>query len=201
MKTITIICIAGLTLAAASIANAEPALMSTGGVLDTLYGLGNLVEIETDQFWSNIDGTATAQAKQACYIQNFGYLPGSGGGTFELLFTVTANGYLNGIPSATYSKAETGAIFRFADDPSGAPLWSSQVSDNSDSKDHMKTFLVTGGANVGNYVVCWEDLRCLGDSDYQDLVVEVSGVRPIPEPATVCILGLGGLILLGKRRV
>lgn len=49
-------------------------------------------------------------------------------------------------------------------------------------------------------VVAFEDLLvCHTDCDFDDIVVGVKGVSPVPEPATVILLGAGGLVLLRKR--
>lgn len=194
-----VLCIMGFILAWAGTVNAEPTLSA---VLNEIYGFGNWEPYNApDELWRNLNGQAKAEARFADAEQNFGFLPGAIGGTFQPLFNVTADGYLSGSPSATLSVAQTGDIFRFADDPSDYPLWSSKTSDNGDGMDHMRTYSITGGPSAGNYVIAWEDLpKCKSDLDYQDLVVEVSGVQPIPEPASFLLLGLGCMALRKKRR-
>jgi len=60
------------------------------------------------------------------------------------------------------------------------------------------TGAITGNPSV---VVAFEDLLLWhSDLDYDDMVVGVSGVTPVPEPATLFLLGLGSLALLKKRR-
>jgi hypothetical protein len=44
---------------------------------------------------------------------------------------------------------------------------------------------------TGNFVVAWEDLAGLGDKDYNDLDVEVSGAAPIPEPGILLLIASG----------
>jgi len=204
MRGITALAIAGALLAACGVAGAEPMLTGPGGILDTLYGWDNLSEVPPalDQLWVNPTDSVTVEveAKWAAYTQRFGYLPGSRGGTFQPLFVVRGNGYFGGTPSASIPRAVSGPVFRFADDPSGAPLWSSQASDNIDCRDHMRTFFITQGPSAGNYVLAWEDLPCLGDRDFQDLVVEVRGVTQIPEPSVLMVLVSAGAIAVVRRR-
>jgi len=69
----------------------------------------------------------------------------------------------------------------------------------------MVPWQITGGPSAGNYVIAWEDLYALGDQDYSDLVVEVSGVSPyapVPEASTLVLMGSGlsGLLFYARKR-
>jgi len=180
--------------------HAEPVLSR---VLNVIYGVGNWEPYNApDELWKYLyeqeEAEALAQVKFAGANQDFGFISGATGVSFQSLFNVTDSKYLSGSPSTTLTEAQTGSIFRFADDPTRHPLWSSQEIDNSDCMDHMQTFAIISGRSAGNYVVAWEDISGLGDSDYQDLVVEVSGVEPVPEPSTILLLGLGCFVLKRK---
>jgi hypothetical protein len=72
--------------------------------------------------------------------------------------------------------------------------------------DHMVSWLVTDGQYAGDYVLAWEDLKLLGDRDYNDLVVRVSGVSnmpavPVPAAAWLFVSGLLALVSVSRRRV
>ena len=70
----------------------------------------------------------------------------------------------------------------------------------------MVTWLITGGASAGNFVIAWEDVWGGYDKDYNDLVIEITGVNPaganpVPIPAAILLLGseLVGLTGISKK--
>lgn len=87
----------------------------------------------------------------------------------------------------------------------------SQVSKNSDDADHVVVFqgnnidelqiapYKAGICGFNEYIFAWEDLPINGaDGDYNDMIVLVESIRPVPEPATLSFLGIGLLSLFSR---
>ncbi len=187
----------------------EQGLASTGGFLDTYFGLDNLARVDDDmdRYWGN-EGTVeiTTLGKWADFKQSFGYIDADD--NFTSLINVASS---HSRPSAQFNADESGSVFRFGLDPSGAPLWSSDPADNDDLIDHMVTWRVNGVDNKSrsaSYVISWEDLHGGGDRDFNDLVLLVSGdiiggqVSAVPVPAAFWLFGSGmfGLATVARRK-
>ena len=112
---------------------------------------------------------------------------------------LTPDDWSHGI--ATLLSGDSGGTFRFVlDSMQGAVstgLWTSVAGENSDLYGHLKAF-ATSDANT--FLLAWEDLPNGGDLDHNDFVVLATGIRPVPEPGTLALLGTGVMGLLGYAR-
>jgi hypothetical protein len=160
----------------------------------------------TDQLWNASSYQANVVGSFASVQSSpFGYIPGTTGGSFVPLFTITGSGY-NAVGSGSFSPS---GIFRIAavnELGQLRPTLSSSPTDNLDGKDHVVTYEIDGlGGTDKTWLAFFDDYGNTGgnpDFDYQDLVIQLktapAGTSSVPEPASFLVIG-GTAIILTRR--
>jgi hypothetical protein len=198
--------------------NGEPFLYD---IMNSTYGAGNYTQLDST---NGAVGTNVGQSYFVNYQVRYAADPGTYGlltdnGTFHSLMSFTGGtgplsaGAVATPPTALLSNAALsswvpfGSTFTtgFRDTATGA-TFSSDPSKNADGLVHLIMFELTNRStpNSLTFVGAWKDALGLGDGDYNDLILEwtvtfASDPTPVPEPATLALLGASCLLLAGAR--
>lgn len=165
---------------------------------------------------TGLSGSASYVVRYAGHEQRFGYYTSTGSptgdytisggaisGDYHHLFDALPSGQviLDGSgPSGTIDSTPFG--FYLNSPSGGSSVWYSEVGLNTGAKDHLVVYraLDSDGHIISNrFLIAWEDLN-LGDTDYNDLVLEIELGPPVPEPSTMALIlmGIGGVAM--RRR-
>lgn len=190
----------GRDLASSTISAQRLADAGAGG--PTSLSVGTVASV--DSIWSGASTfLVTAKAKFAADRSQFGYFDDtSASPAFTSLFDT---GTMNSERSVTMT-----GPFRWAlKNLSRGTLHTSDPNDNNglasysgEKFDQLTTYAISRPGLVGaEWVLFWED-RMKGepaDYDYNDAVVVITA-QPIPAPASAALVGMGGVMMLRRRR-
>lgn len=189
--------------------------VNAGDILDYYYSswtrLDDFGVLPNDQLWLDLDGGVIVKAIYTSNSLYLGYATNESTGSPITWLNGSGGGRLNAVnETASFDIVPNSDVFIWA--LGGAGNKYSRQSLNPGGRDYMVSFRIHGilntpGDPIGGYTIPDHPTFVLGfedgtDWDYQDFVVQVKKVAPVPEPGTFLLLGFGflGLFFTGMMR-
>ena len=151
-----------------------------------------------DQTFSGGPITARAKVAFAAHDSTFGWMNDAAGADHSFQPLLNTHNFASEV---TFTGSSS---FRLAlRNNTQNAIFTSRTADNYEAdfcnaKDHMITYKLSGaGVDPNTWLVFWEDLRGLGDCDYNDAVIKITVV---PTPGAAALAGIGGLLVAKRRR-
>jgi len=123
--------------------------------------------------------------------------------------TWVLGGSNSGLPSSAKVKINGtfGLAFSSGDNATPSTVYYSETWRNPNNQNRAVVLKDRDAAGVkpAGLLVAWEDLPNLGDKDYNDIGLNLGGIRaktnnPVPEPASMLALGVGVLAMFRRRK-
>lgn len=181
-------------------------MTASGGSLATF--IIELADFASTNTFGLYDGTDSTKLVQV--------FSGSASTGDQALVSIKADGrvIVNFVDTGIVFAGNNFGFYLKTNDPSQQATFFSDTSLNGDNVDHLVAFqgknidtvqlptFLPGLWTDNEYILAWEDLSGGGDRDYDDMVLMVESVKPVPEPGTLILLGSGlaGIGLLGRRK-
>jgi hypothetical protein len=191
--------------------NPGGSVQGANDILDYYYSSWTRIDDSNDQLWFDLDGGALViKAIYTSAYHKLGYSTDENTGSPITWFSGNSGGNLDTVgETSNFDNLDNSDAFVWVIGGAGTGNKYSRQALNGGT-DSMVSFRINGILNTpGNpgggytapinptYLIGFEDWT---DKDFQDFVLQVSKVAPVPEPASMLLLGMGILGMFGLKR-